>query len=104
MKEIGGKWTFVVLEGYCAYKWAHNKYTRMIPVDFLNEKMIYGKKGKKQKNPCYLKAKIPRYCPRMPSYICLAKSCPFFCYSEADVEKEKKLKKERVALIVNLSD
>ena len=101
----GGKWNFIVLEGYCAYKWAHNKYTRMIPVEFLDGKMISGK-GKKEKNPCFINAKIPKYCPRKdsPRYICLAKNCPFFCYSEANVKGEKELKKGHVALVVDLND
>ena len=95
-------WTFVVLEAFCCYSWAHKKYTKVIPFDPKN--IDKKEKGKKIKNPCYVKGKKPKYCPKLPAYICLAKNCPFFAYGKANVEGEKNLKKERIALIVNLND
>jgi hypothetical protein len=103
MKRIPGEggWTFVVIEGYCLFRASRKKYTKVVPVDPKDMKAIG--KWKKTRNPCYIKGNKPKYCPYSPSYICLANKCPFFGYSEANVEKEEKRSKNKTNLVINLN-
>ena len=91
-------WTFIVIEGYCLYDICKDKYMKIAPFDPNNYQKI---KWKKIKNDLYKKDRRPKYCSEVPRYICLEKKCPFFGFSEANVNKEKKISKNKISLIIN---
>jgi len=83
-QKPGGKWNNIVLEVFCGYRYMHKKWTKLAPFDPKNpDKEV---KWKRVLNCCYVKARIPTYCPRTPSLICMERKCPFFGYTEEEVK------------------
>lgn len=85
-----GTWSEIIIEGYCTYDLAkEGKEMEYFEFKFDSNRKIILTGETKKKNIFYKNAKIPDYCKNKISINCLGKDgkmCPFFRYSESDLD------------------
>lgn len=76
----------IILEAFCSRKWSIEKHKYMYRWTN-HETYKFVKTPNPFYNPKYRTPRKPRYCPNVPSYLCLEKECPHLCYVNAEPEE-----------------